>query len=158
MSGITLSSGHPAFWVDLPAVRSKSNYRHQRRGESWRSLRGFEADVLLRTRSVLPTGWELGDSAAPVSARPVVVAAVCAKTLLDAGNLSKSVLDAVQGVVYHSDASVRAVTEVALRTSKDQGGGVAFALLPHDATLTDIVNTVSELPGLLCAEWHPETS
>lgn len=157
MSALLLPSGTQAFWVPLPALKSKSNYRHDRRNSSWKSLRSFEDEVAVLCRSALPSTWDKGSESSSVAERPGVVAAVCARTLLDAGNISKSVLDAVQGLVYVSDASVRAVTEIAVRASKDQSGAVAFALLSRDASLDMIARVASELPLALCKVWDTQS-
>ena len=147
-------AGHCAFWIPLPAVRSKSNYRHMDKGNAWRKLQGFENEVALSARAVLPSAWVLGDKAASVSERPSVVCCIAAKSLLDAGNLSKSVLDAVQGVIYYSDASVKAVTEIVERTSTDQCGAAGFVLLKPDATEDEVIDALTALPRALLTAWR----
>lgn len=156
MSDLCLPTGNLAFWVPLPAVRSKSNYRHQRHAGKWDRLRAFEDEVLLTVRAALPDGWDVGDANRPLAERPVVVACVAARTLLDAGNISKSVLDAAQGVVYHSDASVRAVSEFTQRARLDQDGAVGFALLRAGCSDEEVLEVLSALPRALHEQWRPQ--
>lgn len=147
-------SGHCAFWIPLPAVRSKSNYRHMDKGNAWRKLQSFENEVALSARAALPSSWVLGDKTDSVSKRPSVVCCIAARSLLDAGNLSKSVLDAVQGVVYHSDASVQAVTEIVERASTDQCGAAGFVLLEPSTSEDDVIDALTALPRALLAAWR----
>jgi hypothetical protein len=78
--------------------------------------------------------------------------------MLDAGNLSKSVLDAVQGVVYHSDASVRGVTELTRRARANQNGVAAFVLLGVDAPESEVLEVLAELPAALTAVWSDSSA
>ncbi len=159
MSGlIQLPSGHLAFFIDLPRVRSKSNYRHSRRSNTWSSIQSFEDETRLEAQTVCPEEWQMGDLSDPIPARPGVVACVAARTMLDAGNLSKSVLDAVQGVVYHSDASVRGVTELTRRARANQNGVAAFVLLTADAPESEVLEVLAELPVALVANWPENQS
>jgi hypothetical protein len=154
VSGVlSLPSGHLAFYIELPRVRSKSNYRHSRRSSTWSSIQSFEGEVCIDAKAACPDGWQLGDLAVPIPSRPGVVACVAARTMLDAGNLSKSVLDAVQGVVYHSDASVRGVTEITRRARANQNGVAAFVLLNADAPESEVLEVLAELPAALTQVW-----
>lgn len=155
---LTLRSGHLAFFIDLPRVRSKSNYRHSRRSSTWSSIQGFEGEVCIEAKAACPEDWQMGDLADPIAARPGVVACVAARTMLDAGNLSKSVLDAVQGVVYHSDASVRGVTELTRRARANQNGVAAFVLLDAAAPESEVLEVLAELPAALAAVWVEDQS
>lgn len=126
-----------AFVFDVPLeLRSKSNFRRHQgnagRG-AWKAFKDFEANLALLARQARPLGWELGDAERPLPTRPVVVAFVFARSTLDAANLSKSVLDACEGVVFHNDASVRYCATLGVRTRSDSGGLVAFARLAPDA-------------------------
>lgn len=145
---------HCAFWIPLPAVRSKSNYRHMDKGNAWRKLQGFENEVALSARAALPPEWVLGDKSDSVSQRPSVLCCIAARSMLDAGNLSKSVLDAVQGVIYHSDASVRAVTEIVERTSTDQCGAAGFVLLKAGTSEDEVLDALTALPRALLTAWR----
>jgi hypothetical protein len=67
---------------------------------------------------------------------------VFAETLLDTGNVTKSVFDALEGVLYHTDASIRA--ELVVTSRRRAGRAVAafavcdeldvagYAALAHD--------------------------
>lgn len=159
MSGVlSLPSGHLAFYIVLPRVRSKSNYRHSRRSSTWSGIQSFEGEVCIEARAACPEEWQVGDLSDPIAARPGVVACVAARTMLDAGNLSKSVLDAVQGVVYHSDASVRGVTELTRRARANQNGVAAFVLLGVDAPESEVLEVLAELPAALTAVWSDSSA
>jgi Holliday junction resolvase RusA-like endonuclease len=135
-----------AFCFPIPdGVQSKSNFRRQRRGGDWGRLSRFEDLVATYARAARPTGWVLGDPDLPVAKRPGVVAVVWARTMLDAGNLSKSVLDALEGVVYVNDNAVRAVVELAERGRSDQSAVVALAQLPPDASPLVVAEVTSAL-------------
>lgn len=126
---------HPAVLITLPEVLSKSNHRNATgRPGTWSRLRDFEQALALRARSCLPPGWAMGDPARPVPTRPAVVMVIWARTLLDAANLAKSIPDALQGVAYHSDASVCHVVTMAERCSGPGRGIVGFAQLPPSSS------------------------
>lgn len=144
-----------AFCVRMPfAVASKSNFRRHRAGSSgsggWARQRSFEAALNALLRCACPSGWELGPATpAAVATRPVVVALIAAETLLDAANLPKSVTDAAEGVLYHNDASVRAVVPVVLARRAGDVAFVAFARLAPGAQVREIVDAA----GALLERW-----
>lgn len=134
------------FWVELPFVaRSKSNYRQGDAG--WGSLASFEDAIAAIVAQHVPAGWELGSSLERVADRPVVVALVAARSVLDAANLSKSVLDALQGVCYVSDAQVAGSVNVGERGRLGQWLSIALAQLSPGAPLDAVVAATSELPA-----------
>jgi len=126
--------GLVAFWVRLDGpVLSKSNHRHSRAGEragQWRRLAGFEEAVTLQLRAARPAAWQTQWNDPVVANRPRVVAVVSACTMLDAGNVSKSLLDAGQGIVMGTDAEVASVCETVQRSRTNPGAVLAFAQLP----------------------------
>lgn len=145
-----------ALWVYVPAAPvSKANHRvstTSSRSAPWAKVRAFEAEVALLLRRARPAGWDASGSG-PVRARPATVVAVFASTTLDAGNVSKSVLDAAQGVLYPSDAQVPACAEVVQRSLSDRWMVVAAAqpakgVAAHEA-LTALVGAAAGLvvPG-----------
>jgi hypothetical protein len=73
------------------------------------------------------------------------VALVAARTLLDVSNLSKSVLDALEGIVYVTDAQVVAETSLSERGRSDQWLSVAFARLDRPRTLLEVTAAASAL-------------
>jgi hypothetical protein len=116
-----------AFWVQVPfAIRSKSNFRRYAPGVSsgeWREYQAFERGVAAAVRSVIPASWQVPDPAVRLAVRPQVAAFVAAKSRLDSANFSKSVLDACEGLLFVSDASVQGTGSLAVR-----GSGSCFAL------------------------------
>ena len=142
-----------AFWVHVAGdVRSKSNYRHDRNSRAkWATVEAYEAQVRADVRRARPTGWGQGNPEVPVPGRPRVVVALAARTMLDIGNVSKSVLDACQGVLYVSDAQVGAAGEFGTRTACDPGLFAAFALLPVGATAGDCARALADLVDRLGA-------
>lgn len=139
-----------AFWVDLGTrLRSKSNFRRapRRRAGSaeWSSLARFEQTVATVVREQLPSSWELGAVGASIAQRPVVVAVVVARSLLDSGNFTKSVLDACEGLVFRTDASVLASAAVSERSRTDQRSVVAFARLAPAASTEEIASAAAAL-------------
>lgn len=137
------------FSVDFP-IRSKSNFRRYHGGqvadrERWKTFRQFEDSLGVLCRDALGAGWELGQRDQGVAKRPVVVAYIWARTMLDAANLSKSVLDAVEGLVFLNDASVAAVACAAERVRADQRGLVAFAQLAPGASMHQVHEALGAL-------------
>lgn len=132
------------FSVLLPKMVSKSNYR---RGDAvkWRKNVAFERECALLLRATMPESWSLGDARDSLVERPRVVVAIAAVTLLDAGNISKSLLDAAEGVLYINDASVWAVTQVVSRKKVDQKTAACFIHVPagSDLDVTDLLSVAS---------------
>lgn len=124
-------------------VVSKSNFR--RGDQTWRKVRDFEDAVALEARIAMPLDWHYVADSVPVSKRPKIVSVIAARTLLDAGNISKSILDAVQGILYANDAEVASVTEMVTRSRSNQAAVVTFAQLPSTASQEDIVRAVQAL-------------
>lgn len=140
---VTALSGFPVVRFRTTQVISKSNFR--RGDQTWRKVRDFEDAVAMEARIALPLDWVSGNPDSPVAARPKVVAVISARTLLDAGNISKSILDAVQGVLYVNDAEVAAVTEMVTRSRSNQGAVVSFVQLPSTSTQEDITRALQAL-------------
>jgi hypothetical protein len=136
-----------AFFVDLPLqARSKSNFRRHRTGDGhWDALAGFESDVAALVAPQVPSDWDPGRPDDPIARRPAFVALVAARTLLDVSNLSKSVLDALEGIVYVTDAQVVAETSLSERGRSDQWLSVAFARLDRPRTLLEVTAAASAL-------------
>lgn len=145
-----------AFVVDLDdRLRSKSNFRRSsgaRRSE-WSEFRRFEQDTALVISQALPPTWDLGDREAPLASRPVVVAVIAARSLLDAANFSKSVLDAAQDVVFHNDASVAGTASLGVRARDDQRARIAFARLDPGASLAMVSAALAALTALVGTEF-----
>jgi len=116
-------------------LRSKSNFRRHHAGggkATWGDTRDFERSLGLLLRGLRPAGWVVGERGQPVAARPVIVAVIGARSSLDVANYSKSVLDAGEGVLYVSDASVLAVGSIGTR-GRGEETLVAFAQLAAGA-------------------------
>ena len=143
--GGTLDLPFPAMWVSYRAqISSKSNHRNNPRNpRSWESLKDFERALSVLIRSHRPALWLPPDKAVPLASRPRAVAVMWARTLLDSGNLPKSVLDATEGLLVATDAEYRTVFAAVERAREDQCVMVAFAQLPpasdllacHDASV-----------------------
>jgi hypothetical protein len=139
------------FCVTVPfALQSKSNFRRHGRSASdvdrWRRHQDFESTLNAVLRRARPASWDVGQSSDHLSKRPQVVAFLSAATLLDSGNLPKSVLDAAEGVLFHNDASVRAVTSTTIhRRRNNQCGWMAFAQLAASATPADVAAAAAAL-------------
>jgi hypothetical protein len=147
---LDVAGANAAFCFPIPdGVRSKSNFRRQRSGTEWGKLSRFEDLVATYARAARPAHWVVGDGSVPVAQRPGVVAVVWARTLLDAGNLSKSVLDSLQDIVYVNDNAVRAVVELAERGRSDQVAVVALAQVPADADAGNVAETTMSLLSTL---------
>lgn len=144
------------FWLrSMVALRSKSNFRRgYRPGENWPAFRRFEQDLGLLLQSALPEGWDLGPDGGPVAARPAVLTVVCASSLLDVPNYPKSVTDAAEGVVFHTDASVAFSGCVGVRSSQP-GLLVAFARLPAATPFPQIVDASAQLLVAAAARFEP---
>ena len=136
------------------ALKSKSNFRRYKGGANaylWRSLTDFEKALTALLTTYLPVNWDLA-AAKPVEERPIVLALIIGRTTHDAANLSKSVLDAAQGVVVANDSTIRFVTEASIRTRKGQSGVIAFAALPPQTPLREILAAGSALIATLSLE------
>lgn len=140
------------FYMEVPfEVRSKSNARRYRRAparrrESWQAYASFEKAVAALAMLYKPAGWDLGPPPpAAVSKRPAVVGFIFAYSPLDATNLPKSLLDALQGTLYWSDASVGACFTAGERTRSSQGAALAFAQIGPGATTEDMLLVGSAL-------------
>jgi hypothetical protein len=139
-----------AFWVLTEnRIRSKSNFRRSKSSAAWRANQDFETTLALSLRAARPLTWPVVDGAIPLSERPVFVAVTFAKSTIDAGNHSKSVLDAAEGVVYVNDAQVAASCAVAERGLSDPYLLIAFAQLPPGSSLQEIASAGSVLLSAL---------
>jgi len=134
------------FWFVVPGPwRSKSNFRRfGKRGSgggssNWDELQSFEDKVAVLARSHLPDGWEIGVPGSPVASRPGVVAFAYVESLLDVSNLSKSYLDALENIVFLTDAVVRHCSCMGVRVPGEGVGVVGLARITagagHDAVL-----------------------
>ena len=134
---------YPTVIVATGQVKSKSNYRRSS-SSKWSEISSFEIELGTILRQARPTGW-LNDTEDKVTDRPRVVAVIIARTMLDAGNLSKSILDAAEGVLFQNDSSVGLVMEYADRAKNDQRSVVAFTQLPAGSTRGEMAAEASKL-------------
>ena len=120
-----------AFWFTVAgAVQSKSNYRQDARSRGrWATHAGYELRVHTAATRHLPPGWDAGAGARVVACRPQMAVFCYAVSLLDVGNVNKSVMDALQGRVMVNDNQVAAAMEVGRRDRLGQGVLVAVATL-----------------------------
>lgn len=170
-SGTLTGPWSQAFYFTLATrVRSKSNYRADSRSRhEWADLKAFANLVALSARSARPAGWEHGSVGTPISSRPRILAAFYSRTMLDAGNLDKSILDAVQaparprglpahhpgapGIVMADDAQVAGVAAWTTRTRQNEGLVAAFARVPStssdNACATALASLITAVNALL---------
>ena len=137
-----------AFTAELPfALMSKSNFRRGGRtaSASWSSLSGFEKSVGLVVAAARPSSWEVSSAGVALPQRPITVSVVVAASLLDVGNFHKSLLDACEGVLFVSDAEVRAAVAVGERSRAGQRALLGFAQLEHSSSLAEIAHAASVL-------------
>lgn len=132
-------------------LRSKSNFRRSRRGSTesgaWDRSKVFEESLGWLVRAARPEVWVLGDRDALLAERPVVVAAIAARSRIDVANFSKSVLDACEGVLFVTDASVLGVVCLGERGVGDDTL-LGFAQLPPASAPA----VVAEALGVLASE------
>jgi Holliday junction resolvase RusA-like endonuclease len=138
-------------------MRSKSNFRrHQRSSKMspWERSKEFEEYLGWLARSVRPSEWAVGDRTVELAGRPVVVAAIAARSRVDVANFSKSVLDACEGVLYVTDASVLGVASVG-----ERGDGartfLGFAQLAPGASPGEIADALAALTAAVTARFAP---
>ena len=139
-----------AFWIKIEdTIKSKSNYRRgNNKVQNWLPYRKFENDLSFIVSTKLPNNWEIGNREQSLKERPIIVAVIIAQSNLDSSNISKSILDACEGLVYLNDASVKTsitITEKPLKKNQDNKTILAFASLPPKATLEDQVKASTEL-------------
>jgi Holliday junction resolvase RusA-like endonuclease len=150
-----LDAGYPAFWVCVhTAVLSKSNYRNNAkntRSKSWPQLRSFSQTVSVMARKYRPSVWIAPQTGIALPLRPRAVASIVARTTLDTGNVSKSVLDAVEGIVVLNDAEFVSVSETVERSRTQPALLMAFAQLPANTPLPTCARACASLTNALFA-------
>lgn len=122
-------------------VRSKSNHRASSRSGDWAELRAYSELVHALALSARPEAWDENDMGG--TAR--YVTALIARTNLDAGNISKSILDALEGALYAKDKQVLITCDAAWPAAKDQGVTIAIQRVPPDCTIQDASASASQL-------------
>ena len=113
-------------------VVSKANHRMFTKtsgSSSWQKIAMFEQGVHHRLRQVRPPQWVLPASDSAPASRPAVACVVVARTMLDAGNVTKSLLDASEGVLVVNDYEVSALATITERGRANAGAVAAFAQL-----------------------------
>lgn len=137
-------------------LQSKSNFRRhigrKHAGASWESSQSFERSLGLFTRQARPSDWLLDDPKVSLAQRPIVTAFIIAKSLIDAANFSKSVTDAVEGVLYVSDASALGVGSLGTR-GRGSSFCVGFAQVAPATSLSDLWVAKKALGDLVLAQF-----
>jgi len=136
-------------------LRSKSNFRVSHRGNdsAWSEASAFERDLGLLVRQHRPSAWDAGDPSRPLAERPVVVSFIAARSTIDVANYSKSVLDALEGVLYVSDASVLASGAVGSRGRAEALTVVGFAQLAPGSGVPEVSAALAVLGCAVSAEF-----
>ena len=134
----------PSVWIHIPGpVVSKANHRRATstsHAAKWSKVRAYEQEVSFLLYRAKPSLWAPpGDS---VASSPPVVAVICACTIMDAGNISKSLLDAAAPAMYASDASVVAVSQVVYRGRTNQSTLFALAQLTPDHKVAPAISAL----------------
>lgn len=134
--------------IDYP-LKSKSNYRRSPqkggRGDEWLKQRKFEEGLALAARAARPANWPLGDVSDSVAKRPGYVVLIVARTTLDTANMAKSVTDALEGVLFHNDASVRLVSCGSFRTRTAQRALIIVSPIRPGASMHEVLERGSLL-------------
>jgi Holliday junction resolvase RusA-like endonuclease len=130
--------------LDFPLL-SKSNYRRGVHSKDWSKNQNFERAVAALALQARPSTWNLGLRTSPLAKRPTVVMAIFATSLLDTANLSKSLADALEGILYHNDASVRMVLSTSNRSASNQCTTVMLALASPGASHTQMRHALDAL-------------
>jgi len=135
-----------AFACTLLEPASKSNARRygrsdRRERDAWSRSAVFATQARGEYRRwAREVGWPKPTGHLKVADRPVVVALLSARSTLDAGNLSKTALDAGERLLYVTDAEVRStLARVYLRSTVDRRVTVAFAQLDPGVGDLDVV-------------------
>jgi hypothetical protein len=151
---------HDVCVIELSSpLRSKSNYRRSQRGSSssgeWEDHRAFEKELSMMALAARPTNWPEGDKKDKVSNRPGYVVLIVARTTLDSANMAKSATDALQGVLFHNDASVRLVSCLSIRTKTNQSATILIEALRPGSSTNDALQSAAYLSNKY-EELHPE--
>ena len=138
-------------------LRSKSNYRRStsksRKSGEWTKHRAFEQELAIEARLARPADWPLGDPTGPLADRPVVVVLIAATTLLDTANMAKSVTDAIEGVLFHNDASVRHVACFSVRARTNQSVVIMVEVLEPRASTDAVFTAATALAASYLSEY-----
>jgi Holliday junction resolvase RusA-like endonuclease len=145
------------FVFEVPfAFASKSNFRRYSettRTNSWSRFRSFEDAIFHTANAARPADWLNPGVELTLALRPVIVVVLYARTTLDASNLPKSVLDALQGVLYANDAQVRHVSSFTTRTTTNKVGYAGVARLAAGASNEEIIAAAAALTELSWRWW-----
>lgn len=131
-------------WIHVPGrVVSKANHRHTTttsHSASWASIRAYENEISTELRRARPTNWPRPPHTLPPPAhRTQFVAVIAAATAMDVGNISKSVFDAAEQILYTNDKQVVATSELVHRTVTPPGTLISFAYVPIGIEPEDVL-------------------
>ena len=136
----------PNFIVRVPfKLNSKSNFRY---GQKWSPHKDFSRNIAHLATAARPSAWTVPPSSPPsdpVSARHHIVCSLWFSTIFDSGNVSKSLLDALEGVLYFNDAEVRSVYSATRRSRAENFGYMAFAQCEPDVTSKELLRVQHRL-------------
>ncbi len=133
--------------LETPVV-SKSNYRrHQRDGQRWGQVQKFEDTLRRALKESVPDNWPFDPGTIPLKERHGIIGVTYAKALLDTSNLSKSIYDAAEGVLYFNDAQIRAEASFLDRGRNNSILICGFAALAPGTTASGTQSNVAALSG-----------
>lgn len=132
---------------------SKSNYR---KGQSWKPYKEFAENLntLISFKVLESKHWDTNAWVVdgPLKKRPQIIISLFSRTTLDSDNALKSLQDALEGVFYKTDATVRRVSSQTLRAkpvANEDNLVIGVVRLPATASLVDIMEASHELDKLI---------
>lgn len=129
--------------IDLDfAIKSKSNFRRTKsaaHSKEWASQQGFENSLAVLALRARPRGWDMGEPGDKLSKRPGYVILIVARTTLDTANMAKSVTDALEGILFVNDASVRHVACVSERARTAQSATILVSPISASAPISEVL-------------------
>lgn len=125
--------------LDLPyKLKSKSNFRRSNNTREWAEYKNFEKTTKLLLLSNKPSDWAMSGRDTPVALRNKVLVCIVARSVLDVGNYSKSLLDAAEGVLFYNDSEVSGLLSLGERGKSTQMATVGFKQVPPGLGLSEV--------------------
>jgi len=110
----------------------------------------------MAARLARPRNWPRGDGEIGVAERWGYAVLIVANTMIDTANMAKSITDALEGVLYLNDASVRACVSIGIRQRDEQRATILVGALKPGSGWKQ-AREMSEYLLARYAELHGET-